>query len=76
MSKSLVQFLFGSKTAQRRANILMNISSKLTWKPVSLRLESDSSQSQILNVKCKFQTELENKGKNGIKHLSNIIFKK
>lgn len=76
MSKSLVQFLFGSKTVQRGANILINASGKLTWKPVSLTLGPDSSQSQILNVKCKFQTELENKGKNGIKHLSNIILKK
>lgn len=76
MSKSLVQFLFGSKTVQRGANILINVSSKLIWKPVSLRFDPDSSQSQILNVKCEFQTELENKGENGIKHLSNIIFKK
>lgn len=63
MSKSLDQFLFGSKTVQRGANMLINAYSKLTWNPVSLRLKPDPSQPQILNVKCEFQTELENKGK-------------
>lgn len=33
MSKSLDQFLFGSKTVQRGANMLINAYSKLTWNP-------------------------------------------